>query len=269
MKYIASFLIILAFGTSYAQDGKFNLGARSAGLGGASLTIRDEYGLFNNIAGISGISNPTAFAGFQDRYGVSEFQVIGGGALYPFSFGTTGIGFYKFGDENFSQQKIHLAVGNKIQMVSLGLGIDLVQYDIATIGTQQVIAIQFGGIAEITPQLLFGAHIFNLNQAELDNETGDRVPTIMKGGLSYLPTDELMLNLEVEKDLDFDEVVKFGIEYEVIDRVFLRTGISTDPFINAFGVGFHPKSFKFDYAFSRDANLGNIHELSISFTKIK
>ncbi|MEO9484125.1 MAG: hypothetical protein ABJG47_11785 [Ekhidna sp.] len=260
-------LLLTMFAISiHAQVGSFNLGGRSAGMAGASLTLSDEYSLFNNIGGLGGVEDHAAFAAYQNRYGVSQFQVVGAGAIYTTDIGNAGVGFYKFGDDIYSEQRIHLAVGNKIQMVSLSLGVDLLQYNISTVGTSQALAIQFGGIAEISPQLHFGAHIFNLNQAKFDSETGERIPTVMKGGFSYRPSDELMLNMEVEKDLDFEEVFKAGIEYRIVEKVFVRTGISTQPFIGAFGVGFHPKNLKFDYGFSNDSKLGNIHEMSVAFS---
>ncbi len=266
MKHLASIFALLFSLLLSAQIGSFNLGGRSAGMAGSSLTFGDEYSLFNNVGGLGRLENHAAFAGYQNRYGVSEFQVIGAGAIYSAEIGNAGVGFYKFGDDIYSEQRLHLAVSNKIQMVSLGIGIDLLQYDISTIGTTQTLAIQFGGIAEITPQLRFGAHIFNLNQAEASSESGEKIPTVMKAGISYLPSDELIISTEVEKDLDFDEVFKIGIEYRIIRNVFLRTGISTQPFLGAFGVGFHPKNLKFDYAFSNESRLGSIHEISIAYS---
>ncbi len=266
MKIILPFLLLLAFFYSNAQVGSFNLGGRSAGMAGASLTLGDEYSLFNNIGGLGRLEDHTAFAAYQNRYGVSQFQVVGAGAIYASEIGNAGVGFYKFGDDIYSEQRVHLAIGNKIQMVSLSVGVDILQYNISTVGTSNALAIQFGGIAEVTPQIRFGAHIFNLNQAKFDAETGERIPTVMKGGFSYRPSDELMLNLEVEKDLDFDEIFKAGIEYRIIEKVFVRTGISTQPFIGAFGVGFHPKNLKFDYGFSNDSKLGSIHELSVAYS---
>ncbi|MEM7298170.1 MAG: hypothetical protein AAF391_07880, partial [Bacteroidota bacterium] len=160
MKFALSCLTLLLSLYGLAQDGKFNFGARSAGMAGASLTIGDEYSLFNNVGGLGQVDYHSAFAGYQNRYGIREFQVIGGGGIFHSDIGNAGVGYYKFGDHVFSQQRIHLAIGNQLQMVSLGLGVDLVQYNISTIGSRQVLAIQFGGIAEITPQLVFGAHIF-------------------------------------------------------------------------------------------------------------
>ena len=234
-------------------------------MAGASVTLSDAYSLFNNVGGLGKVENHSVFASYQNRFGISSLQSIGAGAIYQSSFGNAGLGVYKFGDDLFSQQKIHLAFSNQIQLVSLGVGVDILQYDVSTVGTEQVVTIQFGGIAEITKQFQFGAHIFNLNQAKLIEETGEKVPTVMKAGLSYRPSNELMINLEVEKDLDFDEIIKAGIEYQVVENVFLRTGVSTRPFLNAFGLGFYPKQLILDYAYSRESDLGAIHELSLGY----
>ncbi|MEM8938664.1 MAG: hypothetical protein AAGC64_04870 [Bacteroidota bacterium] len=248
-----------------AQDGDFSFGARSAGMAGASLTVSDEYALFNNIGAFGKVENHAVFVGYQHRYNLSEFQVIGGGSIFHHQFGNAGIGYYKFGDDIFSQQKLHFGIGNTLQMVSLGVALDWIQYDIESVGTKQTLAIQFGGIAEITPQFVFGVHVFNINQATIESESNEELPTVMKAGFSYRPTEELMLNIEIEKDLDFDEVFKAGLEYQLVNNVFVRTGIRLEPLIGAFGVGFYLKRLTFDYAFSNDSELGNIHEVSLAY----
>jgi len=264
-KLLSHFFITFSLYT-HSQDGNFNLGARHASLAGASVTIGDAYSLFNNIGGLARVENHVVFGGYQNRFGIKEFQVVGAGAIYHTAYGNAGLGFYKFGDKLFSQQRIHLGLGNRFQMVSLGASIDFIQYRISTIGTKQAISIEFGGIAEITRQLFFGAHIFNLNQADLVKETGEKMPVIMKGGISYRPNDELSLNLEITKDLVFEEVIKFGLEYQIVENIFVRTGISTQPFLSAFGVGFHPTKLRFDYAYTKNSNLGAIHELSLGYS---
>ena len=120
------FLCLILFSLStiaFSQDGSFSFGARSAGLGGASITLADEYSLFNNIGGLGRVEAHTLFAGYQNRFNLSEFQVIGGGGIFHHKLANAGIGYYKFGDDLFSQQKLHLAIGNTFQMVSLGLGV--------------------------------------------------------------------------------------------------------------------------------------------------
>jgi hypothetical protein len=262
-EYLLISLILLPY-FSISQDGKFNFGARNSALAGASVTISDPYSLFNNVAGLGSVEHHHIFGGYQNRFGISEFQVIAAGAVYSTNFGSAGLGFYKFGDDLFSQQRIHVALAHKLQMVSLGVGIDILQYRVSTVGSRQVLTIQFGGTAELTPQLVLGAHIFNLNQANLIEETKEKIPTVMKVGISYRPTSEVMVNCEIEKDLGFDEVLKIGIEYQLVKNVYLRTGVSTQPFLSAFGIGFKPNKMQLDYSYSRDSNLGSIHEISLT-----
>lgn len=261
----ASFVLsVLSF--VRGQGGSFNLGARNSALAEASITLDDAHSLFNNVGGIARLENHSFIATYQNRYNIPEFQVVGTGIIYTSSIGNAGIGFYKFGDDLFHQQRIHLALGNQFDRVSLGVGLGINQYHVSTVGTQHVLVLQFGGIAEITPQLLFGAHVFNLNQAKIVEETDEQVPTVMKTGISYRPTKEVIINIEVEKDLDYDEVIRAGVEYQVVKKVFIRTGVSTNPSVNAFGVGFNPKNLAFDYAYRNDVNLGAIHELSFTYS---
>lgn len=249
-----------------AQDANFHFGARHLGLAGSSITISDEYSLFNNIGGLGRVKHHALFGGYQNRYGIPEFQVIGGGAIFQSAIGNMGIGYSKFGDDHYSQQQLLIGFGNTIQMISLGLSLGIQQYHLASIGTQHVFILQFGGIVELTPQLFLGAHVFNLTQTKLIEETGEKLPSIMKGGLSFRPTNEVMLNVEVEKNLGFKETYHLGLEYQIVTHVFIRTGIQHGPFQGTFGLGFHPKRMKLDYGFATQNQIGNVHECSISYS---
>ena len=74
-----------------------------------------------------------------------------------------------------------------------------------------------------------------------------------------------MINLETEKDIDFDPVFKAGFEYAVIEQVHFRAGITADPFENFLGAGFQSKQLLIDYAFTYNPDLGNAHQFSVAF----
>ncbi|MFY0602185.1 MAG: hypothetical protein JXR03_21090 [Cyclobacteriaceae bacterium] len=244
-----------------AQDGKYQMGASSAAIGGSSLTVANSWSIFNNVGAIGRLDETSAFASYQNRYNVSGFQVVGGGFIHSTDFATAGVAYYRFGDDLYNQQRATFAIGNKIQMVSLGAAVNMIQYHAETLDTRRRVAIEFGGVAQIIPELSFGAHIFNFSNNKV-------VPTVMKAGLSYRPSEQLMINLETEKELGFSEVFKAGIQYQLIDPLFIRTGISTKPFRSAFGLGVLFSGFMCDYAFVSDPNLGSTHELSLAY-KIK
>lgn len=248
-----------------AQEGDFSMGARSTGMAGSSITIGDAWALFNNIGGLSYHTEQSAFISYQSKFGISELSSMAAGYVHPIWNGTAGIGFYRFGSAQLSEQKAQLGFSNQFGIVSLGLNVGVYQINIEGFGSNQSLIIDFGGQARLTEQLYFGAHVSNLNQAKLSKETGELVPTFMKTGLSYRPHENLMLNAEVEKSIDADAFLKIGLEYKIIDQVSIRTGIATNPFNSAFGVGFHPRKFIIDYSFQNDPTLGDVHELSIIY----
>lgn len=235
-------------------------------MGNASTTLGDEWALFNNISGIAHQKSISAVASFDNKYNLAAFSTVTAGVNLPTKWGTFGASAFRFGDALFSNSKVGLGFANTIGLISLGIQVNYLQYAVQNIGNKNLIAIDFGGQAEISSQLVFGAHIFNVNQATISKETGERVPTIMKAGLSYRPGDKLMINLETLKDVDQKASVNAGIEYKVLDKLPIRTGINTFPFSQHFGIGFRPSLFNIDYALINYSDgLGLSHSFSVSF----
>lgn len=251
-----------------AQDGDYSLGARSTAMSGTATTLADHWSTFNNPGALGTIEETSAFISYQNRYNVAGFHVIGGGFVYHQEALNIGAKYFRFGDDLFSQQMAGLVMANKFQKVSLGVGINALQSTIEGLQTLRKLAVELGGVAEITRHLHFGAHIFNLTHRQ-DH------PTTMKAGISFRPSQSLTMNFEIEKRLQAREKVKAGIEYQIIERLFVRTGVNIQPnqlglknVKSTFGFGFITSSFLFDYAFATAGKLGVIHELSVSH-KIK
>ena len=265
--FLYALLLISSFAT--AQSGRYAMGARQAAMAGTSVTLADQWAVFNNPGALGNHTGDQVFVSYQNRYGLAELSQFGVGYVRDFGKPVLGVGFYRFGGDLFNEQRVNLAAAHKLDRVSLGVSVDYLQYAIATVGSRGVFVLDFGGVADLTEQIRFGAHIFNLSQTKLVKETGERIPTVMKAGLAFTPIDELTFQVETEKDLDFDEVYRIGLEYRIIERVHLRTGFSTAPFNGAFGFGLYPKKFQFEYAFVGSAELGAIHELSVSYDLTK
>ena len=249
----------------FAQSGDFGMGARSASVGNTSITYGDEWALFNNIGALAQYNSPSVFTSFQNKYSVSSFTSMAIGAVYPILGGVSGIGIFRFGDDLYNEHKINFGFSNQFGIVSLGLNLNYYQINIEGAGGRKTFMIDFGGMAKITDQLFFGAHVSNLNQAQRSKVTHELIPTILKCGLSYRPNPELFVNAEVQKEIDQQTVLKLGIEHNVIDRFWIRTGIYNQPFKCSFGLGFYARILKTDYSFGANPNLGGIHEISITY----
>lgn len=257
LRFVLYSAIIISTGYVRAQD-NYNLGARSNALAGASLTINDAWANLNSIGTIGRVENTTGAITYQNRYNVPEFMVLGGSIIQPLNWFNAGLSFYRFGNDLFSEQKAGLAIGNTIQMVSLGLAANLIQYRIEGLGSWNYWVFEFGGVAQLTDQILIGAHIFNMS-------VGEDIPVTMKAGLSYRPLPNLMINAETHKTLEYQARFVGGIEFYLIDPIAIRSGISTNPFKSAYGFGIKIKPFIFNYAFSSQSNLGIVHEISLDF----
>jgi hypothetical protein len=264
-KLYLPFWFLLAIHSAFGSGDPYPAGARAWGLGNAAATLADSWSLFNNPAGISGVSQVHLLAAYDNRYGLPGMQSMATGVVYPSDFGNVGLSIHRFGDELYSEHLVGVAYSHKVSRVMLGAKLNYVQVHVDNLGSKGTIALEFGGIAEITPQLFFGAHVYNFNQAKLADYQDERIPTVMKAGISYKAFNKLLLSVETEKDVDFPATVKAGIEYQIVKNLYLRTGMSSKPFVNYFGIGFSPKRLQFDYSVRSHPVLGMSHHLSIGF----
>ena len=132
-------------------------------------------------------------------------------------------------------------------------------------GSRKTATLAIGGQAEVVPGLYLGAHAYNLNQAKLAEYDDERIPTIMKAGLSYRPYEKLMINVESEKGLDHKADFKAGAEYLLEDIIYLRTGFSSLSRSVTGGVGIKYRNFKADYALGNQSQLGFSNYMSVAY----
>ncbi|SNS21457.1 hypothetical protein SAMN06295967_105136 [Belliella buryatensis] len=251
----------------YAQGGldTYAKGARSMGMGNANLSLVDTWSVFNNIGALGRITEPSIVVGYDHRFQLNELTTLSAGTVIVSDRFNFGLSVSSFGDEDFNQRHIGFGISNQMGIASLGVKVNYVQTNIEGFGRSAVPVIEFGGLAELSPNLFFGAHIYNLTNAKVSKLSNDHIPTVVKSGLSYLPTDKLIINLEAEKDILLEPVLKLGLEYNLMEKLWMRTGINTNPSNLFFGLGFRPKSFVIDYAMTQNQYLGATHHFSFGY----
>jgi hypothetical protein len=168
---------LLLLNNLLGQNPNFPVGSRAVGMGDASITLDDVWGIFNNPAGIIGVENATIATSFENRFGLEGLNLITAAFVQPTKIGNFGLGVYRFGDELFNQTKITAGYAHQIGIVSLGGRVNLLQYFTEGFDPQNMLTFDFGGIGQITPQLFFGAYVTNINQARIARNEDERVPT--------------------------------------------------------------------------------------------
>lgn len=253
----------------FGQNGTESLptGARSMGLGHAHVTLSDAWALFNNIGALGmGELCTQVFAGYDHRLGLKELTTLSAGLITPLAESAAlGIGVSTYGGELFNQQNIGLGFSHKTGIASLGIKVNYLQTNVEGYGRRATPLVEFGGTAQLTPQLFFGAHVYNITRSRLSKITADYLPTVIKAGLSFRPSESLMVNLESEKEILLPARFKAGMEYNIHEALWMRTGINTQPNHLFFGIGFKPKKYRFDYAMSRHFSLGFTHHFSFNY----
>jgi len=251
----------------WAQSGTeaFPTGARSTGMANAHATLDDSWSIFNNVGAMGRLKNDQVFFSYDHRLGMKELTTLAAGAVIAQGFGVVGLGFSHYGGQLFNQQNLGIGFSNTFGIASFGFKVNYLQTNIEGFGRNARPVLEFGGVAELGPNLFFGAHIYNFNRARLSKISQDYLPTVVKAGLSYRTSEKLIVNVEAEKEIVLPPQFKMALEYNLLQRFWVRSGIHTNPNNLFFGMGFKPGKFHIDYAMSQNYRLGYTHHFSFNY----
>ncbi|MBC7447625.1 MAG: hypothetical protein H7330_06150, partial [Hymenobacteraceae bacterium] len=244
-------------------------GARAVGLANPAVTLADAWALTNNIGGLGWLTRPTIGVYADNRFGVSAFRTGALAGAAPIRGGQLGVGGFdvaRFGDEIYSETRAGLGYAYRQGPFSLGVKADMWQLATEGLLTRRAVALSAGGLVQLRPKLWLGAYGYNLNQTKLNHDTGERLPTLLKGGLSYRPSQKLLVNLEVQKNVDLPAAVVGGLEYQPHPVVAVRAGFNALTEAFNFGLGAQTRGFQLDYALGTQSRLGLSHHVGLTYT---
>ncbi|PCH98760.1 MAG: hypothetical protein COB85_01035, partial [Bacteroidetes bacterium] len=218
----------------------FAIGARSAAMANSSVMLSGAWAAHHNQAGLTKVEYVTGGIYYENRFGIKELGLSAGLVVLPVNFwdgGVFGLSFSYFGYSMYNDMKIGLAYAKKLgDRYSVGIQFDYLRTSIGEdYGNKGTVAVEVGLQAELIDDLNIGVHIFNPTRAKAaeykvqDVVTTERIPTILRFGLSYTFSEKVILTAEVEKDVYTKPSIKAGIEYQAIKQLYLRGGVSSYP----------------------------------------
>jgi hypothetical protein len=262
-------------------NGPAGHGARALALGNASATFSSEvWAVANNAAGLGSLTRPTAGAYLENRYLIPSLNVAAGalalplGAIEPAAgalparaaHGVLGLEAQRFGGVLYNELRLGVAYGYRLGVVSVGGRLDVLQVSLQDLGSRRAVVGSLGGQAEVVPQrLTLGVYLYNLTQAKLADYQDERVPTVLRAGLAFRPSKQVLLLAESEKDVEHAAGVKAGIEYLPLPAVAIRAGYTSLSRQSTGGVGVRAGDFQFDYAAGWHSELGLSQYLSVNW----
>jgi hypothetical protein len=251
----------------YAAD-NYPVGARAAGIANASVTLTDAWACFHNQAGLAYLKNTVTGASFDNRFSISDLSTKGFVFASPLKAGTFGLSASVFGYSKYNEKKAGFTYAKKFgEKVSAGLQLDYLNTFIGDeyYGSKSSFVVEGGLLTEPIKDFKLGFHIFNPTRAKLAEYADERIPTIVRVGVSYTFSEKVFWNAEEEKDIDQQAIFKSGIEYHINEPLFLRVGISTNPTLVSFGFGIRMKQLSFDAASSYHQVLGFSSSFSLNY----
>ena len=264
---ITIFLVFFLIQNSYSQFNK-PFGARQAAMGNSAVVLSDIWSSYHNQAGLSKLDGITGGVHFSNAYNIKDIGTKTFAFGMPVSnIGNFGVNYTYFGYDLRNESKFGLAYAMALgKRFSAGVQIDyfLVRqgFDYGKKGTAVG---EIGILAEPFDNFFVGAHLFNPWRSKLANYQDERVPTLLKFGIGYEFSEKVIMTMEVEKDIDLETIVKSGLEYNVVAGLFLRTGVSTNPVLYSFGLGYNYIDIQFDIAFINHEFLGYTSQFGLSY----
>jgi len=247
----------------------YELGARSGGVANASVTYSDVWSSFHNQAGLGMLKDISAGVYIENRFLISDLSIKGFAVAVPTDkLGTFALNYTMYGGSLYNEKKAGIGYGKKLgEKFSAGIQLDYISTYIAEdYGSRSAFAVELGLLAEPIKNLKLGAHIFNPNRAKAAEYADERIPIILKFGASYQFSEKILFSAEEEKDVDQDGVFKAGLEYHVMEVLFLRAGIASNPTLSTFGFGLKFNQFTVDMASSWYQDLGFSPQFSLAYS---
>ena len=266
-KFLCFICIFSIAASANAGNENFPIGARSASMGNASVSLSDVWSAQQNQAGLGFLKNIAAGAYYENRFSLKELSLKGAVIAVPFNGGAFGLSITNFGYSEFSENKYCFSFAKAFSdKFSMGLAIDYLTTKISEgYGTKGILAAEFGIQAKPIKDLTIGLHLFNPTRAKLTSYNNERIPTIIRLGADYNFSDKVTLAIETEKDIAQYSILKVGIEYKVVKEFYLRGGIVTNPLLSSFGCGLNLKNFKIDLSANYHQILGVSPQFSLTY----
>lgn len=260
-------LLILPF-ASFSQNFGYMAGGRSAALAHSSVALTDVWAVHHNQAALGFLEKTTVGISYENRFFLPDLSLGNAAFAMPTNLGTVGLSFSYFGFELYNESKFGLNYARAFgKYFSMGLQINYHSYNISEgSGSDGAVTFEAGLLARPIKKLQIGFHVFNPSTSQKNAETEERLPLIVRLGAQYKIGDEVSLTAEVKKNENTAERYALGFEYQIVEKIVLRTGVGLQPLTNTFGVGLNLGSFSTHLSYEYAQVLGSNGNISLQYS---
>lgn len=249
----------------FAWDIATHVGGKTNSIGNCSVALSEFWSCHNNPAGFANYNNIAVGLSYENRFLLKELAYKNIGVIIPFNIGVIGITASQFGYNHYNENLLGLGLSRSFgPNLKIGLKLDYIFFKYSTDYARiQTATFELGLQYHINKSLCLGAYIFNPINVKLKTLNNEKIPIIMRIGLSYFVKEDFLITAEVEENFENDFSYRFGLEYEIYKKIFVRSGFQLRPEIFTFGFGYDYNWFTIDISAQMNQVLGA--SLSCSF----
>lgn len=254
----ASALFLILSENSFFAQGWMPQGARSAGISHASVTMIDLFSFHHNPAALAYLESGGAAVSYEARFLLREFQTQSFVIASPVNNGMISFGGQFYGYEAFRTNRVgggysillsdNLAAGVQLNYMSLRLD--------PFYGVRHSFSGEVGMLAQLNDQIDLGFSVFNIGRARLSDFNDDRFATLLRLGVGIKVMEELKLYSEIAQEVTEQTSIRFGVEYQPNEILYIRCGAQGGPVAFSFGSGLNMNQFSVELATGYDQILG-------------
>jgi len=266
-KYFVVFFLLASF-VCRAQLPLSPTGARAAALANITMVDTTVWCAVNNPGSLGRLSGLRIGTSYEQRFMMQEMGVSSLVATFPLLGNGIGVSLSNFGFSIYGENRFGLAIGRKIsEHISIGVGIDAhLQRFPEDYRNLFAINGNIGVWAQPLEKLTLGFQVFNITFSKWNDYERSSLPVVFSLGAGYAVAKTVQLFAELSKDVYEPLRVKFGTEFSLLQALFFRAGVISQPLEPHFGVGYVYKNIQFDVANNWHPMLGYTPQAAISIT---
>lgn len=270
MRYSASLVLFLFLHTEISAQVFMRPveNAASMGMGGGTIAMPGLSAGLGNEAQLGLGERLGLWVGSALPYGVTgwhtgNIQAVAGMG----KFSGVGLGIEHSAVDIYSEHRFRLSYGRRLtEAFYLGGSADVLRASAQEYGSTTMATFGISLLARALPDVWLGAKIQNPFQQKIGE---DLVPTLLRMGASWKPSDIFLMTFETEKDLERKAMIKAGLEYRPTAVLVIRAGMRSNNLARiAFGAGLRLKNnLAIDLASEWHPSLGLTPSAMVSWRK--
>ena len=240
---------------------------RTLSVGGGGVT---EAPLFNPAV-LAVKTQSKLYAGYYNRYSLSELATVGGGFYFVNDILPTGIDITSFGYDEYRESLFRLSMGKQIaRQWTVGIAIQYVMLQSELFEENSGrISSDVGITFRPAENLLTGLSILHLPSVKVGDKSVENdhiAPYSVQFGFNWEVINTMLIIGSINNSKEDAVAGTFGMEYMPFDDFKIRVGIKTSPLMPSLGVGYRIAGLDIDTGMIYHSILGVSMGFGISFS---